>query len=540
MSSRCVFGLLGALFLAACTEERPPAPLTVSVLATGAGIAGANGIAFSPDGRLFVASVIGSELVVLDPETGQVLERLADGVDGPDDVAFNAAGDFYWTSILTGEVAGITAAGERITAARLTPGVNPITFSDDGRLFVSQCFFDDKLYEVDPAGIDPPRLISDALGPGCGLNGMDWGPDGRLYGPRWFAGQVVSFDVDAGDMQVTATGFQVPAAVKFDSNGVLHVLDTAAGTVIRLQDGEQTVVARLPQGLDNFAFDANDRLFVSSFADGAVWRVEPSGETVALQPAGMAHPGGLAARVSAERVELLVADLHALRAFDGGTGEALWTERNVLGVGELGSVLSVAIDGDHLILSSFTDNNVRIWDPQNRRLVARVDNLQMPVSAIRYGARLLVAEHVSGQVKVLDGDLPGVMADGLEAPTDLLTDGDRLWVSDRSAGTVLQIGAGGRRVAPVVLAEGLEAPEGLALWRGRVLVREGESGRVYLLGEGPPELLVTLGAGSPPASEAQPPAMVLNDIVVVGDTLYGANELDKQLVAVDLSGRVPG
>jgi len=70
-------------------------------------------------------------------------------------------------------------------------------------------------------------------------------------------------------------------------------------------------------------------------------------------------------------------------------------------------------------------------------------------------------------------------------------------------------------------------------------VREGESGRVYRLGESGPELLVTLGPGSPPASAAQPPAMVLNDIVVVGDMLYGTNELDRELVAVDLSGLVP-
>jgi hypothetical protein len=130
------------------------------------------------------------------------------------------------------------------------------------------------------------------------------------------------------------------------------------------------------------------------------------------------------------------------------------------------------------------------------------------------------------------------MVSGLQAPTDLLTDGDRLWVSDRTAGTVLQIGAGGKKITPIVIAEGLEAPEGLALWRDRVLVREGESGRVYLLGGERPELLVTLGAGSPPASEAQPPAMVLNDITVVGDVLYATNELDRELVAVDLSSRL--
>ena len=541
MQLRVGFGLpslvLVLVLVVGCAEEPPP-PLEVEVLASGANISGANGIHFSPDGRLYVASVIGSELIVLDPESGEVLERLTDGIDGPDDVAFNAAGDFYWTSILTGEVAGITAAGERITAATLTPGVNPLTFSDDGRLFVSQCFFDDKLFEVDPAGVEAPRLISDQLGPGCGLNGMDWGPDGRLYGPRWFQNQIVSFDVDAGDMRVEATGFNVPAAVKFNSEGVLHVLDTGAGSVVRIADGKQSVVAVLEPGLDNFAFDANDRLFVSSFVDGTVWRVEADGSMTELQPGGMAHPGAIAARKTEAGIELLVADLHALRGFDR-EGNALWTERNVLGVGELGSVLSVATDGDNLIFSAFTDANVRIWNPQRRRTMARIDNLQMPVSAIRYGELLLVAEHGSGQVKVVNGaNGLSQMASGLQAPTDLLTDGDRLWVSDRAAGTVLQIGAGGKRIQPVLVAEDLIAPEGLSLWRDRVLVREGESGRVYLLGGEVPELLVTLGAGSPPASDAQPPAMVLNDITVVGDVLYGTNELERELVAVDLSSRL--
>lgn len=536
MGARVLTALAVCLLAAGCTGEKAQAPLDVQVLVTGANISGANGLHFSPDGRLFVASVMGSELVVLDPDSGAVLERISKGVDGPDDVAFDGAGDYYWTSILTGEVAGMTTDGVRISAATMTPGVNPLTFSPDGRLFVAQCFFDDKLFEVDPLGDEPPRLISDDLGPGCGLNGMDWGPDDRLYGPRWFQHQVVSFDVDEGDMRVEATGFEVPAAVKFDSHGVLHVLDTMAGSVIRVDDGKQTVVATLEPGLDNLAFDAEDRLFVSSFVDGTVWRVQPDGSRIELQPGGMAHPGGITARTSPDGVQLLVADLHALRAF-GTSGDVAWTERNILGVGELGSVLAVAPDGDNLVLTSFTDNNVRIWDPSRRRNLARIDNLQMPVSAVRYGDALVVAEYLGGQVRALNAPPPVIIANGLQAPTDLLTDGDRLWVSDRSAGKVLQIGAGGRRIEPVVIAEGLDAPEGLALWRGRVLVREGESGRVYLLGGEAPELLVTLGAGSPPASEAQPPSMVLNDIVVVGDMLYGTNEHERQVVAVDLSGR---
>ena len=50
---------------------------------------------------------------------------------------------------------------------------------------------------------------------------MDWGPDGRLYGPRWFNNEVVSVDVDTGDIRKEASGFIVPAAVKFNSKGEL-------------------------------------------------------------------------------------------------------------------------------------------------------------------------------------------------------------------------------------------------------------------------------------------------------------------------------
>ena len=84
---------------------------------------------------LYVTSVIGSDLSVVDPGTGDIVKRFtaADGVIGPDDVAFASDGAYFWTSILTGEVAGFTASGERVVAAQLPPGPNPITFSDDDR-----------------------------------------------------------------------------------------------------------------------------------------------------------------------------------------------------------------------------------------------------------------------------------------------------------------------------------------------------------------------------------------------------------------------
>ncbi len=123
---------------------------TVEVIATGANIAGANGMALGPDGNLYVASVLGSNISVLDTESGDVVKVYGaeEGVIGPDDVAFGPDGSWYWTSIMTGEVAGFNPQGEKVVAAQLTAGVNPITFADDGRLFVSQCFFGTHLFEL--------------------------------------------------------------------------------------------------------------------------------------------------------------------------------------------------------------------------------------------------------------------------------------------------------------------------------------------------------------------------------------------------------
>ncbi|MEZ5561198.1 MAG: hypothetical protein R3E86_21970, partial [Pseudomonadales bacterium] len=505
-------GVIGmaAWVLAGCDGGRPatadldavpPQPTAkLSVLATGAGISGANGLHFSPDGLLYVASVIGSEIVVLDPDSGEVRQRLtaADGVEGPDDVAFAPDGAFYWTSILTGEVAGYTADGRRVTAARLTPGVNPLTFADDGRLFVSQCFFDDKLYEVDPAGERAPRLIADDLGPGCGLNGMDWGPDGRLYGPRWFRGEVVSFDVDSGERRLEADGIDVPAAVKFDSKGRLHVLDTGRGEVVRIDGDEHTVVARLTPGLDNIAFDDRDRLFVSSFTDGFVDRVEADGSLTELSPGGMAHPGGVTVLNRDGTSQVVVADLHSIRGFDPASGKATFTQRNILGVGALGSALSVAADGDNLILASFTDNNVRVWDPVAEQTLARWNDLALPVSAIRYGPGIAVAVHGTGQVLLLQEDGQSVLAQGFEAPTGLATDGDSLYLTERARGQVLRIARGGSAMEPEVVAQGLEAPEGVAVLGDDLVVVEGETGRVLRLHDGSPVLLAAVSPGTPP------------------------------------------
>ena len=522
------------------TAAAPPGRITT--LVTGARIAGANGMHFGPDGLLYVASVVGGELLAMNPDTGAVVKRWnsATGVDGPDDVAFAPDGSFYWTSILTGEVAGFRPDGTRVTAARLTPGVNPLTFADDGRLFVAQCFFGTNLYEVDPNGVKPARLIRDDLGPKCGLNGMDWGPDGRLYGPRWFRGEVVSIDVATGALRTEVTGVQVPASVKFDSKGRLHVLDTMTGQVLRIDGGAKTVVATLTPGLDNFAFDRQDELFVSSFADGFVVHVKKDGSTQELSPGGMVSASGLAVRRVGGRAEVIVADLYALRGFDPVTGAVTSTQRDVLGISPMGSALTVAADGTKLILSTWVDNAVRVWDPDARRVVQEFTQLKEPVDAVRFGSAVAISEFGGHRVIAINGDRTRVVAGDLPAPTGLVVRQGELFVTERSRGQLLRLTRRGMPLAkPVVIARGLTQPEGVALLGDGFVVVEAGAGRITQVDlTGRTKLLARVAPGNSPAGATQPPSFIFNGVAVLDDTtLFVTSEQDRSLQRIDLPAR---
>jgi len=522
-------------------EEYDLRPLLVGapkVLSQGSQLHSAFGIYFDGSDRLYIACGFGPEIAVMDPETGEILDRITTDVQGPDDLTIGPDGSLYWTDILTGEVGRLTPDGV-VTKQFVAPGVNPITLSGDGRLFTALALLGDALYELDPDLKNPPRLIAENLGM---LNGFDFGPDGFLYSPVPFQGKIVRINVDTGEITpVVAEGIMAPS-VKFDSQGRLYTQNRLNNEIVRVDTatGSMEVIATVPFGMDNLAFDSQDRLFCSESASGAIFEVFDDGTTRVVHSGGLIMAGSVAVQSRADGGEsVFAADGWRLREFDGATGK----ERGVYGPGC--NPTSVSADGGNLVLSSWLlGNAVQVWNPQTQETIENHPDFARPVNAIRFQGDLVVAdvgfEAVAARVVRINAADPTqrtTLAEGLGVPAGLAATDDDLWISDWEAGTVLQLVADSNLLNPaIVVATGLAHPEGLAVGPdGNLLVAETGAGRlshidlatgeVFALMEG-----LELGL---PGSPAFPPSHICTGVAVGSSgTIYITSDVNNQLLAI--------
>ncbi|MEZ5171007.1 MAG: hypothetical protein R3A49_09715 [Acidimicrobiia bacterium] len=232
---------------------------------------GTNGIADPGDGTFWIADLNGSQVLRVDASSGAILARYgaAEGVNSPDDVAVADDGSVYYTGLGAGEVGRIDPDGTVEVVAEVPVGVNPIAFTDDGRLFVGleKDAPEDAVYEIDITGDTEPRLVGSDLGR---VNAFAFGPDGLLYGPGFGldgAGTLRRIDVETGESTVVTDGFGFPVSVRFGDDGTAYVLQTAQPTLwsVDIETGEKTEVGTPTTELvDNFTL-TDDGFAVTAF-----------------------------------------------------------------------------------------------------------------------------------------------------------------------------------------------------------------------------------------------------------------------------------
>jgi sugar lactone lactonase YvrE len=477
--------------LAPAGAQDSPNPIAAEnpVLVDGGPIAGsANGMFFDADNNLWVVSVFGRQINKINPDTGEILETLgeADGVFAPDDITIGADGTLYWTEIFTSAVASRAPGGE--TVFLVPPGglqnANPITLSDDGRLFAAGCYTESAgIFEIDPVNGGIIDTVRDG-DPGCASNAMDFLGD-TLYSPRPFEDRIVAVDIDTGELTNVTTGWAAPIAVKFNSDGELHAGAQGTGEVIKVDltnpdtTANREVIATFPVGwIDNLAFDKDDRLYVSSASDGGIVEILDDGSTREVVPGVFTVPLGLGMLGE----ELITANNAQLLSFDKRTGDLNSVFRSVAGIGPLPFMTSMAVADEYVVGMDFFFGNLALVDPATGTTVASAP-MPGPADAHGYRGDLIVTDFATGQVvRVATDDLTDrdVIAT-LAVPVGLAGDDDNVFVSALATGEIVQVIDGGQVLAtPRVIATGLAGPEGLTLHNNgtSLLVVEGALGSV--------------------------------------------------------------
>jgi sugar lactone lactonase YvrE len=455
-------------------EAAPVKEYNQQFLVPGSWFHGVHGLAFNKDDQLFAGSVIGQTIYRVQVDSGEV-DRVIDPPMGmADDIAFADDGTMAWTAFLLGKVYIRKPNGKTIEVANGMGGPNSLAFGKDGRLFVSEVFLGDALYEIDLKNVDKPdfkpfprtelRRIAEKMG---GLNGFEiHKDDGFLYGPLWFKGQVVKINLETGAIEVIAEGFKIPAAANIDpqNRDNVYVVDTGTGGVwsVSLTSKAKKLVASLKPGLDNLAFDSRGRLFVTSMTDNGIYLVDKqTGAHRTIVEGKLAIPSDLAVVSEGGKDTVHVADVFSYRTVDGQTGAVA----DVLRVhGDTHAYpIGISIGPKYTLLTSWFSNTVEKVDRKTGKLVATLGDFAAPVDALEMAdGTIYVAELASANlVKVSpDGKTRSTVVKELRGPVALAQGpGNLIYVTEIAAGAVTQIDVltGMRKV----VADGLAGPEGI-------------------------------------------------------------------------------
>jgi streptogramin lyase len=532
--------------LGACSTVVAPPPTTrpaswaaPEALVPPSSFSGVHGLAIDQKGRLLAGSVLGNTLWEVDRTTGAA-KVLIDAPEGQaDDIAVGPKGELAWTNYLMGMLRYRESDGApmRVLAKDL-PGLNSLDFDRrNNKLYASQVFLGDALWEIDREGQKPPRLIKKDMG---GFNGFEVGPDGMLYGPLWFKGQVVKIDPANGQMTVIADGFKIPAAANLDGEGNLWVVDARSGELVRvdLATGRKTVAKQLRPSLDNLAIarDTPDgTIYVSNMANNEVQAFNPAtGALRTLTSGKLAAPAGL----KIEGHTLWVADVFGFRQVDVHTGEV----RDVFRMQrdpELDYPFAVGLSGKLFALTSWFTGTVQLVDRQTLRTVETIHGLKAPFDALPMAdGSVIYAEIATGSITRARGAKfadKQVLASGLSGPVQMIIGQDGALYVTEAAGKLTRIPLDAS--APLrAIAEGLALPEGLAQtpW-GSFIVAESAARRLVEIDPAngsrrtvAENLPIGLAAGP-----GLPPPYVVTGVAVGGDgSIYVAADRNNAIYRI--------
>jgi sugar lactone lactonase YvrE len=419
---------------------------------------GANGLHTGKDGRVYVASVAGSQVSAIDVNTGAIEAYAPMGgpITGPDDLAFDDAGNLYVTEITENQVRVLRPDGTSDVIADLRVA-NPIIFKQ-GHLIAGELTMGGKIVELDRNG-GAPRTIVEGVPM---ANAFDIGPDGKLYFPAQAANEIWRVSLEGGEPEVVAKDLGVPDSVKFHPDGYIVSTQVYSGQVLKIdpRTGEKEVLADIMPGLDNVAF-VDGRTFVSHIT-GSIHEIVAPGQARPLVEKGLQWPLGLAV---GEDGTLFIADggfTYTQRT--GGEPELLGMLFSPGFPGWVRDVTAGREAGEWIVTTA--DGVVARWRPAenaHEQLATGYDRLMGVVRTPNDA--IVFAEYGTGRVLSLGRSGVEELATGLDRPSGVAVDaGGAVYVAESGAGRVVKL-SGGRSDTVI---DGLGTPEGIAIAGGKL------------------------------------------------------------------------
>jgi sugar lactone lactonase YvrE len=466
---------------------------------------GCNGATVGMDGALYVVHTGNGTTTRIDLKTMKAANFVPPyaGTFITDDITSDDKGNFYstGTTSIVGEVFRIDKNGMKTVIAKGISGTNGIQYNKrTGRLFTSECFWGNRVFELDPTGVKEPRLLvkENVI---AVPEGFDFDPDTNdLVIPDMGTGKIVRVHPDTGNVAVIAEKFAAPMAVKIGPDKMAYFPELG-GAVYRLSlDGQKREkLAQLPPGLDNLAVTPEGRLFITSYWNATVYEVatDGSGKFKTLFPTGPNQISGILVKND----KILISDWIMIRSVEKDhyvpTKLNAWAAHGMPLLGGLADG-----PGEQVFWPDSVNNAVAIGDPAKGEFKAVAGGLNRPLAVLmsKTGPKIYVAEYGAGQiteVSLTDG-AKKALATGLEGPLALAIIDNTLYAAEGKIGriTKVDLASGNKEVflSAVVGKVGALANDGA----GNLLALDGASGRLFRIN--PKNLAISIVAQNLPVA----------------------------------------
>jgi len=460
---------------------------------------GCNGATIGLDGALYVVHTGDGTTTRIDLNTMKATRFVPPyaGTFITDDITSDDKGNFYSTGTtpMVGEVYRLDQNGMKTVIAKGLIAPNGIQYNKrTGRLFTTECFQANRVFELDPTGVKEPRLlVKENVIPVP--EGFGFDPDTNdLIIPDMGTGKILRVNPDTGDITTIAEKFAAPIALKVGPDKMAYFPELG-GAVYRLSlDGQKREkLAQLPPGLDNLAITPEGRLFITSYWDATIYEVatDGSGKFKTLFPKGPNTINGILVKNN----KVLISDAIMIRSVE--KGKYAPTKLNAWAAHHMPLPIGLADGpGEQVFWPDSVNNAVAIGDPAKGEFKAIAGGLNRPMAVLmsKSEPKIYVAEYGAGQiteVSLADGSKKA-LATGLEGPLAIAIIDNTLYVVEGKPGRIskVDLASGNKEVfiAGVVGKVGALVNDGA----GNLLALDGASGR--LLRVNPKNLAISIVA----------------------------------------------